>query len=76
MTFKPLLPSHFHKQFKKLTKKDAALGVVKMEKEIGQILKNQYIILRALKVLLAGNNEFENLVYKEIEEALTGNCIG
>ena len=25
MTFKPLLPSHFHKQFEKLTKKDAAL---------------------------------------------------
>jgi mRNA-degrading endonuclease RelE of RelBE toxin-antitoxin system len=27
MTFKPLLPSHFFKQFKKLTKKDAALGM-------------------------------------------------
>jgi len=27
MTFKPLLPSHFYKQFRKLTKKDAALDL-------------------------------------------------
>jgi mRNA-degrading endonuclease YafQ of YafQ-DinJ toxin-antitoxin module len=34
MTFKPLLPSHFHKQFKKLTKKDAAL-----EQRLGKKIK-------------------------------------
>jgi addiction module RelE/StbE family toxin len=34
MTFKPLLPGHFKKQFKKLTKKDAAL-----EKRLGKKIK-------------------------------------
>ena len=34
MTFKPLLPGHFKKQFKKLTKKDAAL-----EQRLGKKIK-------------------------------------
>jgi mRNA-degrading endonuclease RelE of RelBE toxin-antitoxin system len=42
MTFKPLLPGHFHKQFKKLTKKDAALGQ-RLGKKIKAICENPEI---------------------------------
>lgn len=42
MTFKPLLPSHFHKQFKKLTKKDAALEQ-RLGKKIKAICENPEI---------------------------------
>ena len=42
MTLKPLLPSHFHKQFKKLTKKDAALEQ-RLGKKIKAICENPEI---------------------------------
>jgi mRNA-degrading endonuclease RelE of RelBE toxin-antitoxin system len=42
MTFKPLLPSHFHKQFKKLTKKDATLEQ-RLGKKIKAICENPEI---------------------------------
>ena len=42
MTFKPLLSSHFHKQFKKLTKKDAALEQ-RLGKKIRAICENPEI---------------------------------
>lgn len=42
MTFKPILPSHFHKQFKKLTKKDAAFGQ-RLGKKIKAICENPEI---------------------------------
>jgi mRNA-degrading endonuclease RelE of RelBE toxin-antitoxin system len=42
MTFKPLLPSHFYKQFKKLTKKDAALEQ-RLGKKIKAICENPEI---------------------------------
>lgn len=42
MTFKPILPSHFHKQFKKLTKKDGALGQ-RLAKKIKAICENPEI---------------------------------
>jgi mRNA-degrading endonuclease RelE of RelBE toxin-antitoxin system len=42
MTFKPILPSHFHKQFKKLTKKDAALEQ-RLGKKIKAICENPEI---------------------------------
>ena len=42
MTFRPLLPGHFHKQFKKLTKKDAALGQ-RLGKKIKAICENPEI---------------------------------
>ncbi len=40
--FKPSLPSHFHKQFKKLTKKDAALEQ-RLGKKIKAICENPEI---------------------------------
>jgi mRNA-degrading endonuclease RelE of RelBE toxin-antitoxin system len=42
MSFKPLLPSHFHRQFKKLTKKDAALEQ-RLGKKIKAICENPEI---------------------------------
>ena len=42
MAFRPLLPSHFHKQFKKLTKKDAALEQ-RFGKKIKAICENPEI---------------------------------
>jgi mRNA-degrading endonuclease RelE of RelBE toxin-antitoxin system len=42
MPFKPILPSHFHKQFKKLTKKDAALKQ-RLGKKIRAICANPEI---------------------------------
>jgi mRNA-degrading endonuclease RelE of RelBE toxin-antitoxin system len=42
MTFKPLLPSHFYRQFKKLTKKDAALEQ-RLGKKIKAICENPEI---------------------------------
>jgi mRNA-degrading endonuclease RelE of RelBE toxin-antitoxin system len=42
MTFRPLLPSHFYKQFKKLTKKDAALEM-RLGKKIKAICENPEI---------------------------------
>ena len=42
MTFKPILPSHFHKQYKKLTKKDGALGQ-RLAKKIKAICENPEI---------------------------------
>ena len=42
MAFKPLLPGHFHKQFKKLTKKDAALEQ-RFGKKIKAICENPEI---------------------------------
>jgi mRNA-degrading endonuclease RelE of RelBE toxin-antitoxin system len=42
MTFKPILSSHFHKQFKKLTKKDAALEQ-RLGKKIKAICENPEI---------------------------------
>ena len=43
MAFRPLLPSHFHKQFKKLTKKDYCVEFFKIPKRNASKGKSVYV---------------------------------